>query len=92
MWGGRDEAISKLKGAGATHALPRSYLHVSILLCASFHMNYLCSTYSTAVMDYSISTLHSGLHFARIHGFPLNTVDQYVTLHEPYLLFRLDRG
>ena len=25
--GGRDEAISKLKGAGATHALPRSYLH-----------------------------------------------------------------
>ena len=30
---GGDEAISKLKGAGATHALPRSYLHVSILLC-----------------------------------------------------------
>ena len=28
--GGGDEAISKLKGAGATHALPRSYLHVSI--------------------------------------------------------------
>ena len=26
-----DEAISKLKGAGATHALPRSYLHVSCL-------------------------------------------------------------
>ena len=34
--GGGDEAISKLKGAGATHALPRSYLHVSILLCKSF--------------------------------------------------------
>ena len=33
--GGGDEAISKLKGAGATHALPRSYLHVSILLCAA---------------------------------------------------------
>ena len=29
--GGEDEAISKLKGAGATHALPRSYLHVSFL-------------------------------------------------------------
>ena len=42
--GGGDEAISKLKGAGATHALPRSYLHVSILLCASFHINPLCST------------------------------------------------
>ena len=42
VWG--DEAISKLKGAGATHALPRSYLHVSILLCASFHINHLCST------------------------------------------------
>ena len=42
--GGGDEAISKLKGAGATHALPRSYLHVSILLCASFHINHLCST------------------------------------------------
>ena len=26
-----DEAISKLKGAGPTHALPRSYLHVSCL-------------------------------------------------------------
>ena len=39
--GGEDEAISKLKGAGA---LPRSYLHVSILLCASFHINHLCST------------------------------------------------
>ena len=25
------EAISKLKGAGATHALPRSYLHMSCL-------------------------------------------------------------
>ena len=35
---GGGEAISKLKGAGATHALPRSYLHVSILLCASFHI------------------------------------------------------
>ena len=42
--GGGDEAISKLKGAGATHALTRSYLHVSILLCASFHINHLCST------------------------------------------------
>ena len=41
---GGDEAISKLKGAGATNALPRSYLHVSILLCASFHINHLCST------------------------------------------------
>ena len=41
---GGDEAISKLKGAGATHALPRSYLHVSILFCASFHINHLCST------------------------------------------------
>ena len=39
-----DEAISKLKDAGATHALPRLYLHVSILLCASFHINHLCST------------------------------------------------
>ena len=29
---GGGEAISKLKGAGATHALPRSYLHVSCLL------------------------------------------------------------
>ena len=29
--GGGGEAISKLKGAGATHALPRSYLHVSCL-------------------------------------------------------------
>ena len=29
---GRDEAISKLKGAGATRALPRSYLHVSCSL------------------------------------------------------------
>ena len=29
--GGGDEAISKLKGAGATPALPRSYLHVSCL-------------------------------------------------------------
>ena len=26
-----DEAISKLKGAGATHVLPRPYLHVSCL-------------------------------------------------------------
>ena len=26
--GGGDEAISKLKGAGAKHALPRSYLHL----------------------------------------------------------------
>ena len=43
VWGG-DEAISKLKGAGAMHALPRSYLHVSILLCASFHINHLCNT------------------------------------------------
>ena len=42
--GGGNEAISKLKGAGATHVLPRSYLHVSILLCASFHINHLCST------------------------------------------------
>ena len=42
--GGGGEAISKLKGAGATHALPRSYLHVSILLFASFHINHLCST------------------------------------------------
>ena len=31
VWGGGDEAISNLKGAGATHALPRSYLHVSCL-------------------------------------------------------------
>ena len=39
LWGGGGgEAISKLKGAGATHALPRSYLHVSILLFASFHI------------------------------------------------------
>ena len=30
VWGG-DEAISKLKGAGARHALPRLYLHVSCL-------------------------------------------------------------
>ena len=29
--GARDEANLKLKGAGATHALPRSYLHVSCL-------------------------------------------------------------
>ena len=29
--GGGDEAISKLKGAGAMHALPRSYLHVFCL-------------------------------------------------------------
>ena len=29
--GGGGEAISKLKGAGATHTLPRSYLHVSCL-------------------------------------------------------------
>ena len=29
--GGRDEAISKLRGAGATRALPRSYLHMSCL-------------------------------------------------------------
>ena len=29
--GQRDEAISKLKGAGAKHILPRSYLHVSCL-------------------------------------------------------------
>ena len=29
--GGGDEAISKLKGAGATRALPRSHLHVSCL-------------------------------------------------------------
>ena len=29
--GGGGEAISKLKGAGATHALPRSYLHMSCL-------------------------------------------------------------
>ena len=28
---GGNEAISKLKGAGATHALPRSNLHVSCL-------------------------------------------------------------
>ena len=41
---GGGEAISKLMGAGATHALPRSYLHVSILLCASCHINHLCST------------------------------------------------
>ena len=40
VWGGGDKAISKLKGAGETHALPRSYLHVSILLC----LNHLCST------------------------------------------------
>ena len=41
---GGGEAISKVKGAGVTHALPRSYLHVSILLCASFRINHLCST------------------------------------------------
>ena len=29
--GGGDDAISKLKGTGATRALPRSYLHVSCL-------------------------------------------------------------
>ena len=29
--GGGGEAISKLKGARATYALPRSYLHVSCL-------------------------------------------------------------
>ena len=29
--GGGDEAISTLKGAGATRGLPRSYLHVSCL-------------------------------------------------------------
>ena len=29
--GGGEEAISKLKGAGAKHALPRSYLHLSCL-------------------------------------------------------------
>ena len=29
--GGRGEAISKLKGAGATHVLPCSYLHMSCL-------------------------------------------------------------
>ena len=29
--GGGDEAISTLKGAGAKHALPRSYLHLSCL-------------------------------------------------------------
>ena len=29
--GGRDEAISKLKGAGATRVLLRSYLHASCL-------------------------------------------------------------
>ena len=28
---GRDEAVSKLKGAGSTRALSRSYLHVSCL-------------------------------------------------------------
>ena len=28
---GGDEAISKLKGAGAMRALPRSYMHVSCL-------------------------------------------------------------
>ena len=43
---GGGEAISKLKDAGAAHALPRSYLHVSILLCASFHINHLCSTWA----------------------------------------------
>ena len=31
--GGGDETISKLKGAGATRALPRSYLHVYCLPC-----------------------------------------------------------
>ena len=31
VWGG-GVAISKLKGAGATHALPRSYLHVACSL------------------------------------------------------------
>ena len=32
VWGGGGgEAISKLKGAGATRSLPRSYLHVSCL-------------------------------------------------------------
>ena len=33
VWGGGglDDAISKLKGAGAKHALPRSYLHLSWL-------------------------------------------------------------
>ena len=30
--GGSGEAISKLKGAGATRALPRLYLHVYCLL------------------------------------------------------------
>ena len=30
--GEEDKIISKLKGAGSTHALPRSYLHVSCLL------------------------------------------------------------
>ena len=29
--GGEGEAISKLKGAGASHALPCSYLHMSCL-------------------------------------------------------------
>ena len=31
VWGGGNEVISKLKGAEETHALPRSYLHVSCL-------------------------------------------------------------
>ena len=35
-----DEAISKLKGAGATHARPRSYLHVS---CLPWHVLYTVS-------------------------------------------------
>ena len=33
VWGGGGEAISKLKGAGATRALPCSYLDVSCLPC-----------------------------------------------------------
>ena len=31
VWGGGVKHFSKLKGAGATHALPRSYLHMSCL-------------------------------------------------------------
>ena len=55
--GGGDEAISKLKGAGATHALPRSYLHVSILLCASFHINHLRASNQMIHGDFGIMIL-----------------------------------
>ena len=56
---GGDEAISKLKGAGATHALSRSYLHVS---CLPWPVLYTVSLKQTPTVPFLILNANSVRH------------------------------